>query len=128
MSKEEENITVDEKYVEGRMQSAVLTIKRLPAVKVQGYISTWPTVIREPLEILQMEPIPLRVISSPKDISELEEVLFHWLPMLEIEERRLLWLRAYRTPWKAICWQFGCGRTKAWGMYKQALGKIAERL
>jgi len=125
---DEETITLNESYVEGRMRSAVLTLKRMPAVKVQGYISLWPNVIREPLEILQMEPTLMRIRPSTKDISELEEILFHWLPALEVDERKLLWLRAYRTPWKAICWQFGCGRTKAWEMYKQALGKIAMRL
>lgn len=125
---EEETITLNESYVEGRMRSAVLTLKRMPAVKVQGYISLWPNVIREPLEILQMEPALMRIRPSTKDISELEEILFHWLPALEVDERKLLWLRAHRTPWKAICWQFGCGRTKAWEMYKHALSKIAARI
>lgn len=126
--KEEETITPSAKYVEDRMISAVLTLKRMPPVKIQGYISLWPNVIREPLEILQMESQPMRIRPSSKDITELEEVLFYWLPLLEVDEKKLLWLRAYRTPWKTICWQFGCGRTKAWEMYKQALGKIAMRL
>lgn len=126
--KNEEIITIGEQYIEGRMQSAVLTLKRLPAVKVQGYISLWPNVIRDPLEILQMEPELMRVRPSGKDITELEEVLFVWMPWLSIDERKLLWLRAHRTPWKAICWQFGCGRTKAWEMYKRTLSKIAAKI
>lgn len=126
--KKEENITSTEQYVESRMRSAVLTLKRMPAVKVQGYISLWPNVIREPLEILQMEPNLLKIRPSSRDITELEEILFYWLPLLTVDERKLLWLRAYRTPWKAICWQFGCGRTKAWEMYKHVLGKIAMRI
>jgi hypothetical protein len=97
-------------------------------VKVQGYFSTWPTIIREPLEILQMEPEPMRITPSMADITEMEEVLFVWLKWLEPEERRLVWLRAERVRWKLICGRFGVGRTKAWEMYRRALAAIAAKL
>jgi len=47
---------------------------------------------------------------------------------LEVDERKLVWQRAERVRWKLICAQFGVGRTKAWEMYKCALGKIAARI
>jgi hypothetical protein len=53
----------------------------MPDVKVQGYFSTWPTIIREPMEILQMEPEKMRVRPSQQDITDMEEVLFVWLQM-----------------------------------------------
>ena len=53
---EEKNLNDGESYVEDRIQSAARTLRRLPDVKVQGYFSTWPAIIREPMEILQMEP------------------------------------------------------------------------
>ena len=126
--KDQKQLTPGESEVEERLRSAARTLRRLPNVKVQGYFSTWPTIIREPLEILQMEPEPLRIKPSMADITEMEEVLFVWLKWLEPEERRLVWLRAERVRWKLICGRFGVGRTKAWEMYRRALACIAARL
>ncbi len=126
--KDQKQLTPGESEVEERLRSAARTLRRLPNVKVQGYFSTWPTIIREPLEILQMEPEPLRIKPSMADITEMEEVLFVWLKWLEPEERRLVWLRAERVRWKLICGRFGVGRTKAWEMYRRALACIAAKL
>lgn len=125
---EPRNLSDDESYVEDRIGSAARTLRRLPDVKVQGYFSTWPAIIREPLEILQMEPEPMRVRPSQLDITEMEEVLFIWLKWIEPEERRLVWLRAERVRWKLICARMGVGRTKAWEMYRRALARIASRI
>ena len=46
----------------------------------------------------------------------------------QVEERKLIWLRAARVPWKAITWEFGCDRTTAWRRWTLALTKIAARL
>ena len=126
--KDQKQLTPGESEVEERLRSAARTLRRLPNVKVQGYFSTWPTIIREPLEILQMEAEPLRITPSMADITEMEEVLFVWLKWLEPEERRLVWLRAERVRWKLICGRFGVGRTKAWEMYRRALACIAAKL
>ncbi len=126
--KDQKQLTPGESEVEERLRSAARTLRRLPNVKVQGYFSTWPTIIREPLEILQMEPEPMRLQPSTADITEMEEVLFVWLKWLEPEERRLVWLRAERVRWKLICGRFGIGRTKAWEMYRRALVSIAAKL
>jgi hypothetical protein len=126
--KDQKQLTPGESEVEERLRSAARTLRRLPNMKVQGYFSTWPTIIREPLEILQMEAEPLRITPSMADITEMEEVLFVWLKWLEPEERRLVWLRAERVRWKLICGRFGVGRTKAWEMYRRALASIAAKL
>ena len=126
--KDQKQLTPGESEVEERLRSAARTLRRLPNVKVQGYFSTWPTIIREPLEILQMEPEPMRLQPSTADITEMEEVLFVWLKWIEPEERRLVWLRAERVRWKLICGRFGVGRTKAWEMYRRALACIAAKL
>jgi hypothetical protein len=126
--KDQKQLTPGESEVEERLRSAARTLRRLPNVKVRGYFSTWPTIIREPLEILQMEPEPMRITPSMADITEMEEVLFVWLKWIEPEERRLVWLRAERVRWKLICGRFGVGRTKAWEMYRRALASIAAKL
>lgn len=118
-------ITPKQQIVEDRLRAAVRTLRRLPAERVQGYFSLWPTIVREPAEILQMEPSPLRIRPSVKDITQMEEVLFVWMRWLEVEERRLVWRRSERVRWKQICAELGIGRTKAWEIYRCALGKIA---
>ncbi len=126
--KDQKQLPPVESEVEERLRSAARTLRRLPNVKGQGYFSTWPTIIREPLEILQMEPEPLRIKPSIADITEMDEVWFVWLKWLEPEDRRLVWLRAERVRWKLICGRFGVGRTKAWEMYRRALASIAAKL
>jgi hypothetical protein len=126
--KQANTVTVKQKYVEDRIHDAARTLRRLPEERVQGYFSTWPKIKRDEMEILQMEKEPMRIRPSMDDITEMEEVLFVWLRWLEVDERKLVWQRAERVRWKLICAQFGVGRTKAWEMYKCALGKIAARI
>ena len=49
---------------------------------------------------------------GPRQISQAEETLL-WFRWLEVEDARVLWLRANRTPWKAICWEMGVSRATA---------------
>ena len=126
--KQNKTVTVKQKYVEDRIHDAARTLRRLPEERVQGYFSTWPKIKRDEMEILQMEKEPMRIRPSSDDITKMEEVLFVWLRWLEVDERKLVWQRAERVRWKLICAQFGVGRTKAWEMYKCALGKIAARI
>ncbi len=126
--KQAKTVTVKQKYVEDRIHNAARTLRRLPEERVQGYFSTWPKIKRDEMEILQMEKEPMRIRPSMDDITQMEEVLFVWLRWLEVDERKLVWQRAERVRWKLICAQFGVGRTKAWEMYKCALGKIAARI
>ncbi len=126
--KQKKTVTVKQKYVEDRIHNAARTLRRLPEERVQGYFSTWPKIKRDEMEILQMEKEPMRIRPSMDDITQMEEVLFVWLRWLEVDERKLVWQRAERVRWKLICAQFGVGRTKAWEMYKCALGKIAARI
>jgi hypothetical protein len=126
--KQAKTVTVKQKYVEDRIHDAARTLRRLPEERVQGYFSTWPKIKRDEIEILQMEKEPMRIRPSMDDITQMEEVLFVWLRWLEVDERKLVWQRAERVRWKLICAQFGVGRTKAWEMYKCALGKIAARI
>ena len=126
--KQNKTVTVKQKYVEDRIRDAARTLRRLPEERVQGYFSTWPKIKRDEMEILQMEKEPMRIRPSMDDITQMEEVLFVWVRWLEVDERKLVWQRAERVRWKLICAQFGVGRTKAWEMYKCALGKIAARI
>ncbi len=117
-----------EQHIEERIKEAVRTLRRLPDEKVMGFVSLWPPIRRDAVEILNMEKMPLRLGPPMSDeIDRMEEVLFVWLKWLEPEVRRLVWLRAEKVRWKNICERLGCDRTTAWRRYKLALTLIAGR-
>jgi hypothetical protein len=110
-----------------RFREAISTLKKLPDVTVQGYFNTWPALKRTPDEILQQDKMPIRLLATAEAITRLEELLT-WLPWLNVEERRLVWQRAARVRWKAICKELGCHRSTAWRKWSDALDKIATSL
>ena len=99
---------------------AFRTLGKLPPVKVQGYFNIWR-------EIAFMEPEPMRVWPSAAAITRLEQT-FDWVLWIEESERKLVWSRAARVPWKVISHEHGCDRTTAWRRWQLALTKIAARL
>ena len=113
--------------VADHFEEAFRTLRKLPPVKVQGYFSTWPQIVRTRHEIAAMEPEPMRVRPSPAAITRLEQT-FDWMLWIEEEERKLVWGRAARVPWKQLCWNMGCDRTTAWRRWQIALTKIAARM
>jgi hypothetical protein len=112
-----------------RFEEAAQTLRRMPPVKVKGYFNVMPPVIRTAMEKLQEDRLPARLGPPTSDaISRMEETI-EWIFFLEDEtERRLIWLRAERVPWKQICWRIGCGRTKAWQLWVMALLRIVTNL
>ena len=51
-----------------------------------------------------------------------------WLRWLEPQDARLVWLRANRTAWKPICWEFGISRATANRRWEYGLSVITWRL
>ncbi|MCL7466071.1 DUF6362 family protein [Phaeovulum sp. NW3] len=119
------NWTTDD--VADHFQEAFRTLRKLPPVKARGYFSAWPAVMRTPREIAAMEPEPMRVWPSAAAITRLEQT-FDWVLWIGEDERKLVWSRAARVPWKQICAEQGCDRTTAWRRWQLALTKIAARL
>jgi Domain of unknown function (DUF6362) len=64
---------------------------------------------------------------APDAIDRMDEAI-GWLMWLDLEERRLAWLRAEGMPWKRITRRLGIGRTTAWQRWTVALLKIVVRL
>ncbi|MTW18333.1 helix-turn-helix domain-containing protein [Rhodoplanes serenus] len=113
--------------VADHFEEAFRTLRKLPPVKVQGYFSIWPAVLRTAREIAFMEPEPMRIWPSAAAITRLEQT-FDWVLWIEEAERKLIWSRAARVPWKQISGELGCDRTTAWRRWQLALTKIAARL
>lgn len=113
--------------VADHFEEAFRTLRKLPPVKVQGYFNAWPQIVRTDREILAMEPEPMRVWPSTSAITRLEQT-FDWVLWIGEDERRLIWWRASRRPWKEISGELGVDRTTAWRRWQVSLTKIADRL
>ena len=106
---------------------AFRTLRKLPPVKAKGYLNAWPDFARSKKEIAAMEPEPMRVWPSASAITRLEQT-FDWVLWIDEAERKLIWSRAARVPWKQLSFELGCDRTTAWRRWQIALTKIAARL
>jgi hypothetical protein len=113
--------------VADHFEEAFRTLRKLPPVKAQGYIGAWPDIVRSPREIEAMTADPIRILPSTAAVTRLEQT-FDWVLWIEEGERKLIWSRAARVPWKQISGELGVDRTTAWRRWQLALTKIASRL
>ena len=111
-----------------RFEAAVRTLRRLPPVRVRGYISSWPEIIYTKREIAMMDRKPKRWPHTAEAISDMEETC-KWINLLtEIDDRRVIWLRASRLPWKEICVKLGVARSTANWRWQKAILTITNKL
>lgn len=116
------------KAVADRLDEAAQTLRRLPPVRVRGYISTWPPTIRDFWEAFGWNAVEVRLgPPAPDAIDRMDESLA-WLHVLDPNEVRLVWLRAEGVRWKSISHRFGMDRSTAWRHWSCALIKIAAHL
>lgn len=110
--------TVDD--IAHRFSMAAQTAHRLPAVRIQGYFSLWPTIVRTPYEA--MAPGDARIYHFPPTPLDIEQMLetMQWIQCLQIEQRHLVWMRAERYRWADIGKRFACSSRTAqrkWEIY-----------
>jgi hypothetical protein len=114
--------------VEDRLEEAADVLKRLPEQRVQGYFNVWPDMVRSFADKVGQMPVPMRrPPPSAASISRMDETMM-WVGYLDVEDARLVWMRAERKHWKEICWGFGISRSTAIRRHKFALSVIALRL
>ncbi len=111
-----------------RLEDAAATMQRLPPVRVQGYVSSWPPIVREYWDAFGWDEMKVRLgPPSAVAIDQMDEA-FVWLHWLEPDAARIAWLRACKMPWKALTMRMGMGRTRAWQEWVAALQTIAVRV
>lgn len=115
------------KAVEDHFRDAILTLKKLPPAKLQGYFSIWPDIVYTPNEKIFQEKKQIRVLATPEAISRLDKT-FEWMSWVSVDERKLIWKRAARVRWKTICWDLGYSRATVWKRWQMACTKIATIL
>lgn len=110
-----------------RFEECVATLRKLPEERSLGYVSYWPEIKYDQRELARQEAQPIRLRATPDQITRMEETM-SWVSWINHGERKLVWLRAYRTPWRAISRETGFPRTSAQRYWRGALIKIAEQL
>ena len=114
--------------VEERLAEAAAVLKRLPAVKVQGYFNLWPRVVYDFGDLVNQEPPKLnRPAPSPAAISRMEHTI-SWTIGLDPVDAKIIWLRADGERWKHICGVVGLARAAVHEHWLYALCVIAWRL
>jgi len=125
---DQQNQQWTKEQVAERFEAAVRTLRRLPPVRVRGYISSWPEIIYTKREIAMMDQKPKRWSPTAEAISEMEETC-KWINLLtEIDDRKIIWYRASRLPWKEICIKLGVARSTANWRWQNAILTITNKL
>ena len=121
---ENKEIIWTEEMVIRAFEEALRTMKKLPSAKLRDYFTSWPQVVYSEIEILRMDQTSKKWRPTPEAISHMEKTC-SWIHFLEeTEERKIVWLRATRTPWKLICGEFGISRATANRKWKNAIRQI----
>ncbi len=111
-----------------RLVDAARTAHRLPPVRVQGYFNLWPPFARTDFERMSCDDVPtIRFPPTPQEVDQMLEVMA-WMQWLEVDQRKLLWMRAEKYDWNEIGRRFGCCRTTAWRKWKTAITLLATYL
>ena len=113
--------------VAARFQEAVITARRLPPVRIQGYFNLWPPFVRDEWESYAEPNRALRFPPEPAAVDRMVETM-GWVQWLEVERRHLVWMRADNYEWNEISRRFGCCRTTAWRRWQLALGVVVAKL
>lgn len=113
--------------VQDRLELAAGVMRQMPGVMPQGYFNAWPEYFHSFADKVGQEPRMRKPRAGPRDITQAEEALL-WLRWLEVDDARIVWLRANRTPWKPICWQLGISRATANRRWQYGVAVIVWRL
>ncbi|MCM1323412.1 MAG: DUF6362 family protein [Acetobacter sp.] len=106
------------------LETAAYVDRLLPAVRAPKYRCCMPDIVYTEQEMIFMDRKPLKIRPNQEQIALWECVVLDWLPLLTPDERKLLWKRANRIPWKLLCREFGISRQRLAILYDKALIKI----
>lgn len=121
-----QNNQITAQEVTARFKEAVLTIRKLPPVKVRGYFTVWPDIIYSQREISKMD-VKSKESATPEEVSRMEEAC-GWIEFLDnIDDKKLVWMRAGNIPWRIICDKFGLCRSAVFKRWKKAIDRICQK-
>ena len=91
----------DEEAVRFFLKEAADTLRRLPSTMIRPRLSYWPDVVVETSDFIGSGSKIRPAAPRPAAIDRLDSVL-EWLLVCDDEERRLVWARACRLPWRRL--------------------------
>ncbi len=110
-----------------RLELAAMTIRKLkvPGVRPKDDKAYWPDVVRDYWEAYGTgsSMVPLDAPSA-RAIDDLDALCLLINKALDLNERKVVWARAFRKPWKVIQATHGFDRTTAWRIYTMAVMKL----
>lgn len=89
------------------LETAAYVERLLPPVRSPKYRCCMPNIIYTQQEIAFMDRRLVKPRPTQKQVSLWEKVILDWLPLLTVDEKKLVWKRANRIPWKLLCREFG---------------------
>ena len=110
--------------IKADLETAAFVERLMPSVHFQGYRNCMPEIKYTPQEIAFMDHRPVPMRPTPEQIDIWEKVVLVWMPILDVEERKLVWKRAKRIPWKMLAHSFRVSRQILALRYDKALIKI----
>jgi len=114
--------------VTNRLIDAARTAHRLPPVRVQGYFNVWPIIVRTEYERMASDQTPIyRFPPTPAEVERMIAVM-RWVQCLEVEQRKLVWMRAERWRWYDIGKRFGVAPRTAQRHWAIAIQTITDYL
>ena len=116
-------ITIDE--IKENLHFAAQIMRRLPAVKVQGYNCSWPKYCMDADDYKNEKDIWMMPL--PEEITIMENIL-EWLEYTDYETRRIVWLRSCGMGWKRMSVQTRQSRSNLIRIYNRGLKDIVEAL
>lgn len=117
------SITTDE--IRENLIFAANIMRRLPPVKVQGYICSWPKCCMDEDDYKNEKEIWMMPL--PEEITAMENIL-GWLEYINYETRRIVWLRSCGMGWKLMSAKTHQSRSNLIRIYNRGLKDIAEVL
>jgi hypothetical protein len=113
--------------VEARFVEAAEIGRKLPPVRVQGYFNVWPRIVRESWETLGADDQPLRFPPTPQAIDRMLETM-KWVHCLEVEDRKIVWMRSGRDRWAYIAKRFAICTKTAQRRHQRAIVRVTAML
>ena len=110
--------------IKNDLETAAYVERLLPPVRAPKYRCYMPDIVYTSQELIFMEKRPLKIRPSQEQIALWERVVLEWMPILSVSERRLVWKRANRIPWKLLCREFAVSRQILALRHNKALLKI----
>lgn len=114
--------------VTSRISEAARIAHRLPPVRVQGYFNLWPAFVRTEYERMVCDDTPVyRFPPSPVDIDRMV-IVMQWIQCLDVEQRKLVWMRAERWKWCDIAKRFGVAPRTAQRRWDAAIQAVTDHV